>query len=110
MVALSPTLAKYARQLVRTHNLAFPLLPDPGNRIAAQYGLTFSLPEGLRRLYLGFGIDLERYNGDASWSLPMPARYVIDQQGAVRAAWADPDYTIRPDPAETVAALRRLSS
>ncbi len=52
-------------------------------------------------------IDLPRYNGDSSWQLPMPARFVIDPAGVVRDAAFDPDYTVRPDPLETLAALRR---
>ena len=38
----------------------------------------------------------------------MPGRSVIDATGIVRAASADPDYTVRPDPAETVAVLQSL--
>ena len=38
----------------------------------------------------------------------MPARYVVDRTGTIRAADVDPDYTHRTEPAETVAALRAL--
>ena len=76
--------------------------------MAARYGLVFTLPEDLRRVYLDLGIDLTRANGDATWTLPMPARFVIDQEGIIRAADADPDYTHRPEPADTVAVLRTL--
>jgi peroxiredoxin len=39
----------------------------------------------------------------------MPARFVIDRQGIIRAAEFDPDYTTRPEPGDTLAALRRLA-
>lgn len=52
-----------------------------------------------------FETDLEAYNGDDAWTLPMPARYVVDRGGIVRWASVSPDYTVRPDPAETVDAL-----
>jgi peroxiredoxin len=84
------------------------VLRDFGNRVAETYGLVFTLPDDLRALYQKFGIDLARGNGDGTWRLPMPARFVIDRQGIVRAADADPDYTRRPEPAATVEALRRL--
>jgi peroxiredoxin len=77
--------------------------------VAKQFGLVFTLPEDLRKVYVGFGIDLAKANGDASWTLPMPARYVVDRTGTIRAADVDPDYTHRTEPAETVAALRALS-
>ena len=47
-------------------------------------------------------------HGDDSWTLPMPARFVIDRQGIMRWRDVDPDYTTRPEPADTVAALRAL--
>ena len=36
--------------------------------------------------------------------LPMPARYVIDQDGVVAYAEVNPDYTNRPDPSELAGA------
>jgi peroxiredoxin len=72
--------------------------------------LTFKLPEDLHQVYGKFGIDLKKYNGDESWTLPMPARFVINSSGTVRAADVDPDYTVRPEPAETVRVLEGLRS
>ncbi len=77
--------------------------------MAEAYGLVFTLPDDLREIYLKFGIDLAQGNGDGTWRLPVPARFVIDRQGIVRAVDADPDYTRRPEPAQTVAALRALA-
>jgi peroxiredoxin len=41
--------------------------------------------------------------------LPIPARFVIDREGIVRVAESDPDYTTRPEPADTLEALRALA-
>jgi peroxiredoxin len=76
--------------------------------VAARFGLRFALPDYLRAIYASFPLDLATYNGDASWTLPMPARFVIDRQGIIRAADSDPDYTTRPEPEETLGALRAL--
>lgn len=51
------------------------------------------------------GVDLEKFNGDDSWTLPMPARYIIDQHSTIRVADVSPNYTVRPEPEETVKAL-----
>jgi peroxiredoxin len=40
----------------------------------------------------------------------MPARFVIDREGIIRAVDADPDYTRRPEPAQTVVVLKRLQA
>jgi peroxiredoxin len=77
--------------------------------MAARYGLRQKLPDDLKALYLQFGIDLPKYNGDASWTLPMPARLIIDQEGMVRYAAINADYTVRPEPEETLAALKAMA-
>jgi peroxiredoxin len=88
----------------------FEVLRDIGNRVAEEYGLVFTLPDDLREMYLKLGIDLARGNGDGTWRLPIPARFVIDRKGTIRAVDADPDYTRRPEPAHTVEILRRLAA
>lgn len=65
----------------------------------------FTLPDYLREAYLGIGIDLPRFNGDESWELPMPATFVIAADGTIVHAAADPDYTVRPEPADVLAAI-----
>ncbi len=88
--------------------MSFESLRDDGNQVGARYGLVFTLPEDLQAIYSKFGIDLPTGNGDGTWRLPMPARFVIDRAGIIRAADADPDYTRRPEPAKTVEALTAL--
>ena len=89
-------------------DLKFPILRDLDNALAAKFGLVFTLPKALREIYLSFGIDLERYNGNDSWSLPMPARYIISPSGEVYDADVNVDYTVRPEPEETLEKLHAL--
>lgn len=84
------------------------MLIDQGNDVAAQFGARHVLPEDLREVYRSFGLDLAEANGESSWSLAVPARYLIDASGVIRALWADPDYTVRPEPEETIRALDEL--
>ena len=107
-MAISPQLPEHNRELARTRALEFPILTDRGNAVASKFGLTFTLPEYLRAIYLTFPLDLSKYNGDDSWTLPMPARFAIDRTGVIRWAESNPDYTTRPEPQETVAAVRAL--
>ena len=108
LLSISPQLPEYNRALIKKKNLTFDLISDPGNRVAKTYGLVYIFPEDLKRLYIGFGIDLSRFNGDDSWTLPMPGRFVIDRSGIIRYAEANPDYTIRPEPEETILLLKKL--
>ena len=89
--------------MVAKHGLGFDILSDPGNAYAARLGLRFVLPDELRTIYRGFGIDLPAANGESSWTLPMPGRIVVAADGTVADVDVDPDYTVRPEPAATLA-------
>ena len=108
MVVISPQVARTPRETQEPKPLTFEVLRDLGNRVAEDYGLVFTLPDDVREIYLKLGIDLARGNGDGTWRLPIPARFVIDRAGIIRAVDADPDYTRRPEPARTVEILRRI--
>jgi peroxiredoxin len=107
-VVISPQVARTPRETEEPAPLPYEVLRDFGNKIAEAYGLVFTLPEDLQKIYRERGIDLAQGNGDGTWRLPVPARFVIDRAGIIRAADADPDYTRRPEPSQTVEALRRL--
>ena len=109
IVAITPQLAEASRSLMEKQRISFDLLSDPGNAYAAKLGLRFTLPDDLKAVYVGFGIDLEVRNGEASWTLPMPGRFVVDRSGIVRAADVDPDYERRPEPQKTVDDVKALA-
>ena len=110
LVALSPQTAPNSRKSQRQNELGFPILSDVEGRVADAYGLRFAMPDYLIELYKGFGNDLPAINGDPSWTLPMPARFVIGTNGAIAYAEVNPDYTRRPDPSELLPVLDRLRS
>jgi peroxiredoxin len=108
LVAISPQTAPNRRKSERENALSFPILSDHGNAVANAFGLRFRLPDDLIAVYKGFGNDLAIGNGEDSWTLPMPARYVIGTDGMIAYAEVNPDYTRRPDPSELLPVLRRL--
>lgn len=110
IVVITPELERYTRALHKKLNLSFDILTDLHLMVAEQFRLVFTLPDYLRDLYKSFGSTLDRFNDEPEYRLPMPARYVIDQQGIIRAVDVNADYTIRPEPSETVRQLRMLSS
>ena len=84
------------------------MLSDNNNAYAAELGLKFYIGDDVKKAYQGFGIDLQADQGNDDWNLPIPARYVVDQSGTIRAADVDIDYTRRPEPEKTVADLKAL--
>jgi peroxiredoxin len=109
LLVVSPQLAKFAKPMKKKLDLTFELFWDEKNSLATKLGLVFTLPNDLQALYTKFGADLERYNGDDSWTLPMPARFIIDQNRIIRHRQTDPDYTIRPEPNEIVTLLEHFA-
>jgi peroxiredoxin len=97
IVVITPELERYTRALHRKLNLTYDILTD------------LHLTDYLRELYKSFGSTLDRFNDEPEYRLPMPARYIIDKDSIIRAADVNADYTIRPDPAETLRHLRTLT-
>lgn len=110
LVVITPEIERYTRALHKKLNLTFDILTDLHLKVAEQFRLVFTLPEYLRDLYKSFGSTLDRFNDEPEYRLPVPARYVIEKAGIIRAADVNADYTIRPEPSQTVRQVRALSS
>ena len=109
IVALTPELERYTRGVHNKLKLTFDLMTDLHLKTAEQFRLVFVLPDYLRDLYKSFGSTLDRFHDESEYRLPIPARYVIDPEGIIRAADVNADYTVRPEPSETVGRLRSLT-
>ena len=107
LVAISPETPDHSLSTREKNNLAFDVLHDKGNHVAKSFGLEFILPEVLRPIYENLGIDIPEHNGDSTFELPMPATYIVNQQGKIIYHFVDADYTKRLEPAKIVAKLRQ---
>ena len=110
LIAISPQTAPNSRKSVRQNKLSFPILSDVKGNVGSAFGLRFHLPEYLVELYKQLKNDLPRFNDDPSWTLPMPARYVIGQDGVILYSEVNPDYTRRPEPSDMIPVLQRAVS
>lgn len=108
MVAISPQNLHQSFLMHDQHKLQFPLLSDAGNAVARAFGLVYTVPEYQQTLYKSVFVNLPFANGDDTWTLPIPATYILDHAGTVRYMWADEDYTERPEPTDIVEKLRTL--
>lgn len=108
LFAISPQKPEISAKLREERKLPFEILQDPGLEVADAYGLRHELPEDLAALYGQFGIVLSEVNLDGQWTLPLPARYAIDGAGKVVYSRVHADYKKRPEPDETVDAVRAL--
>lgn len=108
LVALTPEKPDNSLTTAQKNALGYEILSDPGNAVAREYGLVFSLADELKPLLKANGAELPVWNGDGAWELPIPATYVIDSTARIRLAFVDADYTKRLEPAAILACLRRL--
>jgi peroxiredoxin len=110
VAAISPQTQPNSRKSTRQNGLTFPILSDAMGKVSDVFGLRFAMPDYLVDLYKSLKNDLPAFNGDPSWTLPMPARYVVGTNGVIAYAEVNPDYTQRPDPSELLPILDRLAA
>src|SRR5262249_2017034 len=82
------------RSAPRSSPLDTPAIPK---RMEGLFRLAFGLPDYLRVLYKCFGNSLDRSTTSQNTDC-RSARYVIDKEGIIRAADANADQKIRPEP------------
>ncbi len=92
----------------RKHSLEFEILCDFENGLALAFGLVFRVPDAIRHHYQEANVNFPLIYGNESWFLPIPATYVIGQDGTVRHAYVNPDFRERLDPAIILDVLKSL--
>ncbi len=105
LAAVSPQTQRQNEFTASQHGLGFPLLSDKAAEVAAQFGLTYAVPVYLQSYYRSILINLPFVNGEPSYRLPVPATYVLGQDGTVLYARAYADFRVRPEPGDVLAAL-----
>ncbi len=114
-VAISPQNPRQNDFTIQQHRLPFPLLSDPGADVAEKFGIAYTIAEQQRRYYQSILINIPLNNAglsyhnatEASWRLPLPAVFVIRQDGTIAFSEAHADFRVRPEPADVLAALSR---
>jgi peroxiredoxin len=105
VVAISPQTPKHNSFLADQHKLSFPVLSDPRNETAHAFRVAYKPTDGQLALWKSSFVNLELLNGDASGELPMPATFVMAQDGTILYSHASDDYTDRPELSEALSAL-----
>ena len=95
VVSIVPETAQYARALQQGRGLPFRVLTDLDLAYAFSLGLVFWVGDKIKETYRQFGIDLERFQGNGGWLLPIPATLVVGRDGRVKARFVDPDFRRR---------------
>ena len=108
LVAISPQMQRQNDFTVQQHQLSFPVLSDPGARVASTFGSAYTVPEKMRTHYRSILINIPFIHGDQgsdTWRLPVPATFVVAMDGTIRFSEAHADHRVRPEPQDVLAAL-----
>jgi peroxiredoxin len=108
LVGVAPESPEQLERTASARGLGFLLLSDTNGAFAGLCGIRYEVPVAHIDFYRRMGIDLERRHAGASWSLPLPATYVVAQDGIIRFRFIDPDWSYRAEPDALVAVVQAM--
>jgi len=106
VIAIVPDRQRYAAEIRAEAEGRFPILVDMDNGYAMSLNLVFWVGEEMRKFMSEAGVDLAEYQGNDSWMVPVPATFVVGQDGRISARFVDPDYRKRMTIETMLAAFR----
>lgn len=110
VVSVMPDRAARTKNLCHAFNLPFPVVTDLDNGYALANGLMMYTGRELQELMAASGIDLEDVQGNQAGFIPIPATYVLAQDGTIIGGGADIDFRRRVPVEDILAALRASPS
>jgi peroxiredoxin len=110
LLAITPQPAATCCYMAERDLLAFQTLSDHDNQIARRYGIAYELDPALRPMYLRLGHNLPRLNATGNWTVPLPATFVIGQEGMIALAHVEAGAHQRLEPSVAVATLAAMAA
>jgi peroxiredoxin len=109
VVAITPDRQPFVAKFRAVEQSAFPILTDVDNGYALSLGLAIWVGDEMRGFMQSIGRDLGAYQGNDAWFLPIPASFVVGQNGVIVARHVNPDYRERMELEHLLAALKSAS-
>ena len=103
-IAIMPETQEFTGKFKIDSGAPFPVLTDLDNGYALSLNLAIWLGSEIQRL-LSYQ-DLSNFQGNDGWMLPIPATFVVGQDGVVKARFVDPDFRRRMEIEDLLAALK----
>jgi peroxiredoxin len=97
VIAISPQLPAPTLRIEERYNISFPMIHDVDYTLMKRFGVAFSMDQKSVHQLIQRGVDLEKSNGNNDYILPVPATYLIDQNGELIYLHFDKDYRNRAD-------------
>ena len=110
IVSMMPDTATFTGDYAQHNRLPFPILSDIDLGYSLSLGLIFWVGEEIQRLYEDAGVELERYQGNRGHFLPMGAKFIVGQDGLIKARQVNIEFRERMEPEAVLAVLREMRS
>ncbi|OLS27104.1 MAG: putative peroxiredoxin [Candidatus Heimdallarchaeota archaeon LC_3] len=111
IVAIAPQRSENAKGLVDSHSLGFPLLSDEKMETIKNYNIHFTKPYEIQKIYKNIlNLNLPELTANKTWELPVPATFIIDRNGIIRAKFVDLNYKNRMGTVEIINILKSINS
>ena len=95
VVVVSPETPANVEKTVAKTKASFPIIHDQDFTIMKAYHTAFTVDDAMAQKYQSFGVNLKEANGVDVNVLPVPATYVIGQDGRIKFAFFNPDFKHR---------------
>ena len=110
IVSMMLDTATFTGDYAQQNRLPFPILSDIDLGYSLSLGLIFWVGEEIQRLYEDAGVELERYQGNRGHFLPMGAKFIVGQDGLIKARQVNIEFRERMEPEAVLAVLREMRS
>ncbi|EDM45108.1 Redoxin [unidentified eubacterium SCB49] len=110
LVAISPEVPDGSMTENEMSTMEFTVLSDQDAKVASQYGVSWEVPEFLMdHMRVDRNLDLKKINNGNATILPIPATFILDNDGLIKWSYVNVDYRTRSEPDEIIEALKNLS-
>lgn len=108
IIAITPEDQAHVKETKQKTGASFTIYSDQSSSYAKSLNLAHSLPESLQEIYLKFGVNVEKHNGESLFDLPIPSTIIIDKNKEIQYVFADGDYTERSNPEVLLEVIKNL--
>src|SRR5215831_9368779 len=110
VISIMPDSARFTDNYIAQNNLPFPVLSDIDLGYSFSLGLIFWVGAEIQKLYEQAGVELEKYQGNRGYFLPMAAKFIVGHDGLVAARQVNIEFRERMEPEAIIAILRELQN
>lgn len=95
IVTVTPEVTEFVDETSKKFNDSFRIISDSDMEIMNAYKVSFKVEKATNTKYKVWGIKLDEFNGENGANLPVPATYIINQDGTIRYVFFNENYKKR---------------